>query len=86
MTWLDRDQLCGPAFENNVTIIYPIRANIRQNITYMSKVRKQQGGGLEWHDMVAAKKLNVARSNIKQIKILLQYSVFPPVYNILMRN
>lgn len=60
---------CGPAFENSVTIIYPIRANICQNITDMSKVGTQQGGGLESHDMVAAKKLNVARSNIKQTKI-----------------
>lgn len=53
---------CGPAFENSVTIIYPIRANICQNIMDMSKVGTQQGGGLESHDMVAAKKLNVARS------------------------
>lgn len=77
---------CGPAFENSVTIIYPIRANICQNIMDMSKVGTQQGGGLESHDMVAPKKLNVARSNIKQIKILLQYSVSLPEYNILMRN
>lgn len=81
MMWLDRDQSCGPAFDNNVTIIYPIRVNICQNIMDMSKVGKQQSGGLEWHDMVAAKKLNV-----KQIKILLQYTVSPPVYNVLMRN
>lgn len=72
---------CGPTTEN---IIYPIRANICQNITDMSKVGTRQDGGLESHDMVAVQ--CCTQLKIKQMKILLQYSVSPPVYHILMRN